>query len=355
MPKVSVILPVYNPGRHHARECVRSILDQTFTDFEVIIVNDGTTDGSLDVMFKSTGGDSRFKFIGSSTNQGSIKARCVGLEQATGEYVLFFDSDDRLHPFALQTLTDKARETDADAVIMNFYYHLNRSGINMQATPPSHRGLVLPPGKTAEQLVGAFFGSKGITSGLWDKIVRRSCYPATMPDMPKVFLGEDTLMSLVFAPNVHRFASTDFCGYYYRVNGGSASWVTRRWDDYKVLHSHLCGMAGTFANDLFDADALILQRSNMTLYNLLRHAATRSLTSWPRKSYIRHILTNELTDPFWKPLREFINKISPDRFENPREASALLDDDIDNLTEMTIEHLHQYRNLIIFEKFARYV
>lgn len=355
MPKVSVILPVYNPGRRNARECVRSLRNQTFRDFEVIIVNDGTTDGSLDVMRRTANGDRRFRFVGSDFNRGSIKARYEGIELSTGEYILHFDSDDRLHPLAIQTLVDKSLETDADAVLMNFYYHLNLSGINMRATPPSERGLMIPDGKTAEQLVWAFFGSKGITSGLWDKIVRRSCYPDKMPEMPKVFLGEDTLMSLVFAPNVHSFASTDFCGYYYRVNGGSASWVTRRWAEYKALHTRLCSIAKDFANELYDEDSLILARTNMTLFNLLRNVATRCLTVWPRSKWSHTIFEKELCDPFWTSVRDFIKRISPVKFENPLEAEALLYNDIDRLAKMAIEHLHQYRNLIIFEKYARYV
>jgi glycosyltransferase involved in cell wall biosynthesis len=91
MPKVSVVMPVYNTKEEYLREAIESILNQTFTDFEFIIINDGSTNNAEDVILSYK--DERIKYI-KQEKQGIPKTRNKGLEMATGEYVAVFDSDD---------------------------------------------------------------------------------------------------------------------------------------------------------------------------------------------------------------------------------------------------------------------
>ncbi len=95
MPKISVVLPVYNSEKYIA-EAVQSILDQTFTDFELLIINDASTDGTLQILesFK----DDRLKIINNPTNLKVVKSLNKGLELAQGEFIARMDADDIAYP-----------------------------------------------------------------------------------------------------------------------------------------------------------------------------------------------------------------------------------------------------------------
>lgn len=115
MVAISIIIPVYNVEKY-LRECLGSILNQTFTDFEVICVNDGSTDSSLKILEEYSQKDSRFKII-NQEKQGAGAARNNGLKYAQGEFVQFLDSDDYFEPTMLEEMYNKAREFDADLVV----------------------------------------------------------------------------------------------------------------------------------------------------------------------------------------------------------------------------------------------
>ncbi len=118
MPEISIILPVYNVEKYLAR-CIGSILRQTFSDFEVICVNDGSTDGSLAVLEQQTAGDRRFIII-SQPNQGLSVARNNGLQQANGKYIYFLDSDDAIHPQLLEIAVEYIKRYAADLVSFGY-------------------------------------------------------------------------------------------------------------------------------------------------------------------------------------------------------------------------------------------
>ena len=121
MKKISVIIPVYNV-QDYLSACLDSVLDQTFQDFEIICVNDGSTDGSADILNKYAEQDNRVKVF-TQKNQGQGVARNTGLDAMNGEYVLFLDSDDRLPNYALDTLLKIAQETKAPIVVSRRWTH----------------------------------------------------------------------------------------------------------------------------------------------------------------------------------------------------------------------------------------
>ena len=118
MPKVSVIIPVYNVERFLPR-CLDSVLKQTFEDFEVICVNDGSTDKCYDILESFRKSDKRIHLV-NQNNQGLSMARNNGLRIATGEYVYFLDSDDAIHPQCLELVICVAEEYNADLVSFQF-------------------------------------------------------------------------------------------------------------------------------------------------------------------------------------------------------------------------------------------
>ncbi|HHT99528.1 MAG TPA: glycosyltransferase family 2 protein [Acholeplasma sp.] len=102
MSKISVIVPVYNTSKY-LEKCLNSIRNQTYENIEIIVVNDGSTDNSLDILNEISKKDKRIKVI-SQENGGLSKARNTGLEHATGSYVGFIDSDDYIDPNMYETM-----------------------------------------------------------------------------------------------------------------------------------------------------------------------------------------------------------------------------------------------------------
>ena len=115
---VTIIVPVYNAGKYLQR-CLDSLYAQTFQAFEVIAIDDGSTDGSLELLRQNTETHKNTQII-TQENHGQGYARNRALERARGEYVLFVDADDFIDPRLLEKTVDKAREDCADVVHFNW-------------------------------------------------------------------------------------------------------------------------------------------------------------------------------------------------------------------------------------------
>lgn len=116
--RISIIVPVYNVEKY-IEECITSLLQQDYLNFEIIAVNDGSTDSSLKILERLSSEDSRLKVF-SKVNEGVSSARNYALEKVSGEYVLFIDSDDLLADRALSTVASVATKNMADIVIFGF-------------------------------------------------------------------------------------------------------------------------------------------------------------------------------------------------------------------------------------------
>lgn len=119
MPCISFIVPVYNMERLLPR-ALRSLRAQTLTDFEAILINDGSKDGSAALCAQAAAEDARFRFI-DQPNGGVATARNAGLDAARGEYIFFLDPDDWVEPDAAEVLYHAARNADADCVEFGLY------------------------------------------------------------------------------------------------------------------------------------------------------------------------------------------------------------------------------------------
>lgn len=121
MPKVSVLVPVYNVEKY-LRECLDSLINQTFEDIEIICINDGSTDSSAQILEEYRTKDKRIKII-HKTNTGYGNSMNIGLNNAHGEYIGILESDDFTDKTMYENLYKLAKEYDADIVKSDWYYY----------------------------------------------------------------------------------------------------------------------------------------------------------------------------------------------------------------------------------------
>ena len=112
---VSVVVPVYN-AEEYIGKCMDSVLAQTYTQLEVIVVNDCTPDNSMKVVAHYAAKDARIRVLENGQNMGTMKTRERGYREARGLFVFFMDADDTIRPHAIEQLLQKQKETNADLV-----------------------------------------------------------------------------------------------------------------------------------------------------------------------------------------------------------------------------------------------
>ena len=118
MPAISIIIPVYNVETT-LRRCLDSVLNQTFSDWEAICVNDGSPDNSDKILAEYESRDKRFKVV-NKTNGGLSDARNAGMKQATGKYIMYLDSDDFIHPQTMELAHHMAERDGSDIVSFSY-------------------------------------------------------------------------------------------------------------------------------------------------------------------------------------------------------------------------------------------
>lgn len=125
MDKISIIVPVYN-NYDYLDKCIKSLLNQTYKNIEIILINDGSTDNSLSILKKYASKDKRIVLI-DKKNEGVSKARNVGIKKSTGKYITFCDSDDYLELDAIETIYYTLINNKADVVRSNYKVHYSNS------------------------------------------------------------------------------------------------------------------------------------------------------------------------------------------------------------------------------------
>jgi len=123
---ISVIIPVYNV-ENYLKECLESVINQSFEDLEILCINDESTDNSLNILKEYKNRDSRIQII-SQENAGVSAARNTGLNNSTGDYIYFMDSDDYLELEALEEMINLSKNYDLDLLIFEFINFDDKTG-----------------------------------------------------------------------------------------------------------------------------------------------------------------------------------------------------------------------------------
>jgi len=133
MPKVSIIIPVYNV-ENYLRDCLDSVINQTLSDIEIICINDCSTDGSLEILKEYAQKDNRIILINLEENHGQGYCRNLAIDQASGDYVMFLDSDDWLDLKACEIAYNQILQNQNDFVMFNYKKYIPEKNIYKSGT-----------------------------------------------------------------------------------------------------------------------------------------------------------------------------------------------------------------------------
>ncbi len=208
MPKISAIIPVYNAEKYLSR-CLSSLSAQTFADFEIILVNDGSTDKSQKIINEYAKADSRFIQI-TIKNGGVSNARNIGLENAKGEFVYFLDGDDWIEPETLQILYENIGECD---MAQAAYEEVLSDG---KTVPYPINDITV---ESQEDILGSYF-LHDIRESCWNKLYRRETIGDLRFDV-NLSVAEDAVFVYSFIKKSRKIKIINRITYHYYINAES--------------------------------------------------------------------------------------------------------------------------------------
>lgn len=217
--KVSVIVPVYNV-ESYVEYCLDSLINQTLKDIEIVIVNDGSTDNSEKLVKKYCEKDNRIKYY-YKENGGLSSARNYGLTKATGEYILFVDSDDFIDCDMLEKMYEKANSTKSEVVICPVTYIYDTKVVKDKIKDESVFGYNIK--KKPEML-------KHINCVAWNKLIKKDLFDKTKILFPEGIWFEDlpTMYPLMLEANKISLVNIPFYNYRCQRQGAITSLVDPR-------------------------------------------------------------------------------------------------------------------------------
>ena len=200
---VSILVPVYNAAPY-LRDCVSSLVNQTYTDLQIVMIDDGSVDDSLSIMQELAKKDSRIE-IYNQPNFGVATTRNRLLEKARGEFVLFVDSDDWIELNTIELLINEQKKADYDIV-------------SFQLSDP----LSSDKDYEQEEAIKQFLIHRTFRGSLCDKLIKRELFEGLQID-PTVSYGEDALLVWQVLQRVKKIRVLGKVLYHYRVNPASLS------------------------------------------------------------------------------------------------------------------------------------
>ena len=293
-PAISIIVPIYNAEKYIDR-CMESIYAQTFSDYEIILVNDGSIDNSAAICKKYQSEDSRVTYI-EKENGGAGSARNAGMEKARGEYLAFPDADDSFEPGMYKDLYDLAKSGGYDVVFSGVnYYTQEENGELAFSRTQNIEAVSFTDRQSCRENIMTFFPTTTIFDVPWNKLYKRSVIEENGIRFTDIRRCQDAVFNLDFFNCINSAASTDQA--YYRYMENTAADVQRKFPkDYIEItvfyYSHLIDTLtqwGVYAGDIkrhYDTSFVISVYGAMKLFDNPRW----DLNKEEQKRYVTDIL-----------------------------------------------------------------
>lgn len=287
--KISVIVPVFNEAKVLSR-CMDSLLKQTFQDIEIICINDGSSDNSLAILQNYADQDSRFKII-SQENLGLSVSRNKGIDIARGEYIFFLDSDDYLHPQALEIFYQTAIHSQAPVVVSKSYCKLGKDVVSnaLMNTNNIHYKICKSP-------LSILYRHRLISAVAWNKLYQREALK-NFRFIEGIYF-EDWPFTACFFSSIKNFALINEKLYIYNTSSPS---ITRSKFTIRKIHDYIVGIRYVYnyfmrLNKIKEWEIVRKNRINTSLKMMLSKISKSTenmdeLESYFKQEYIK--LANE--------------------------------------------------------------
>lgn len=212
MIKVSIIMPVYNAEKL-IKKAINSILKQTLESWELLLIDDGSTDNSPQICDAYSSQDNRIKVIHKIHNEGVAMARQTGIDNALGEYSIHIDADDWIEPTMLEELYNSAQNDQADIVIVDYIVNFNNAQKVIKQTPTSLH---------SKDILIDIFNNK-LFGALWNKFIRTNLFTQyNIRFIPNINHCEDILFLVQLLQNNNLIISyLPKAFYHYQINSSS--------------------------------------------------------------------------------------------------------------------------------------
>ncbi|OXN01201.1 glycosyltransferase [Bifidobacterium vansinderenii] len=302
-PKVSIIVPVYNVS-DYLNPCVSSIVGQTYDNLQIILVDDGSTDGSAAICDEWAAKDSRVEVVHQS-NAGVSAARNAGLEKAAGEYVLFVDGDDTLDANAVSTVVSCARTGDYQIVFFSNTVDQSEHG----ELKSQRRNHMTPFGVTSNEEFRRKYAELSRNEYVcppWNKLFSADLIRQVGATFPEdVRYGEDLVFDMPLYVAAERVALVDVPLYHYIARDGSAQstfnpkWFASRRRAYELLRPVAQRWDESVRNECDNQTVLEVDRVINALYGPQRVVRGRR-----RRDYVRMVANDSV-------MRDCVSEIKP--------------------------------------------
>ena len=221
----SILVPVYN-SEDYMDACIQSALNQTYKDFELVLVDDGSTDKSGSVCDRYAAEDSRIKVF-HKENEGPLLTREYAIEHASGKYLLFLDSDDSIMPYALETLK-KEIESDTGIDCVLFGLQMLTDGKTVRINQEKQRAVF----EEKYSLMKKLF-AYNLYNSLCIKCIRRELAAGkSMAEYGRLYMGEDLLQSLIILKDCKKASFIPDILYNYTLHSDS---LTRNKNRFQIV------------------------------------------------------------------------------------------------------------------------
>ncbi|RST72564.1 glycosyltransferase family 2 protein [Siminovitchia acidinfaciens] len=318
MSKVSVVVPIYNAGKRLHR-CIKSILKQTFRDFELILVNDGSTDDSLSNCKRYSNLDKRIRVM-DKENEGSIMTRKRGVEASRSPYIMFVDADDWIDCRMIEILYNESIVNSVDITVCNMYKVFGDilTVKKKNANEYFNGNKLYNEHEIKKNLITAYFHGHSFPSSLCAKLYKKEYLINCGQYLDRInFLGDDLFLNLEIFLKAKSVKVIDKPLYYYRLGGFTNKYMPHLFEDMvngfqiqkEVIEEHYQKTKDNHYNGIC---IMLLNTFKTCLYNLFESDLGKSeikdlIRIYVANSSVKESLHNKGSTEYFT--KEYLNAI----------------------------------------------
>ncbi|MGQ7379163.1 glycosyltransferase family 2 protein [Streptococcus suis] len=279
---VTIIIPVYNSSEH-LDKCLTSVVNQSYKNIRIIVVNDGSTDNSLDIAKLFSDNHENVKVI-DKANGGVSSARNIGIKNIETEYLMFVDSDDYLGEYYVERLISEIIDED---LVIGFYskFHSEDSPIRQKVSYSFERRLSRLTDLSIEEITKLY--KQDVFNAPVGKLYRRELIVEMFDE--DMSLGEDLLFNLHYFQNVKKVRFVDEYGYFYRVNQGdslSSKFMENRLSQITIVYQKSLLLFSKIFGENIDLDMIHKKYLEEYALSVKKMLANSSFSTQEKKSLL---------------------------------------------------------------------